>query len=220
MFKTSLEKNDLVSYISKQVSTSFPDREISPESLMSPVSKALERAEHCFSRINNKYFFDGENSTFNHLNSDQYAMFLYYLANTIWKEEENEELASKVYYLNKYLHGIDVFYEVRLPDIFLLVHPLGTVLGRAEYSDYFVAYQQVTVGGDKDLKYPRLEEGVAMYAGSSLIGNCKVGKNCLISIGTTVMGTDVPSDTVVFGKYPELASKKTSKSVIERYFIA
>lgn len=220
MFKTSLKNNELADYVSKQVSASFPDREIGSKDLLSSVSETLERTEYCFSHVNNKYFFDGKSSMFSHLHSDQYAMFLYYLANTIWKEQENAELASKVYYLNKSLHGIDAYYEVNLPNIFLLVHPLGAVLGRAEYSNYFVAYQRVTVGGDKDLNYPCLQEGLAMYAGSALIGNCKVGKNCLISAGTTVLGADIPPDMVVFGKNPEISSKKTSKSVIERYFIA
>ena len=36
------------------------------------------------------------------------------------------------------LHGIDVFFTVDLPDIFLFCHPLCTVLGRAQYSDYFL----------------------------------------------------------------------------------
>ena len=52
-----------------------------------------------------------------------------------FKRLSKEDLASKAYCLNKALHAIDVFYEVELPEIFFLEHPLGTVLGRAKYSN-------------------------------------------------------------------------------------
>lgn len=219
MFKMSLNKNELIRYVAKQVSFHFPDTEVAVDRLAPAVSRALQRLEYCFSKINIKYFFDGTSVLFNHLNTDQYAAFLYYLSNTIWQEEKDSALAAKIYYLNKCLNCIDAFYEVTLPDVFLLVHPVGTVLGRGEYKDYFVAYQRVTVGGNKDLEYPRLGKGVAMYGGSALIGKCEIGDNCLISFGTMVMETAIPPGMVVFGKYPDIVYKKTRKSVIERYFL-
>mgnify|MGYP003804530169 CR=1 FL=1 len=219
MFKLSMDQSSLVKYVTKQLNFHFPDGDIRSECLSSAVEKALKRTEYCFSKVNLKYFFDGESVIFNHLNTDQYAMFLYYLSNTIWREEKDSILASKVYYLNKALHGFDAFYEVDLPDIFLLTHPVGTVLGRGTYQNYFIAYQRVTVGGNPKLKYPTLGKGVAMYGGSALIGNCQVGDNCLISIGTIVMDQQIPQNMVVFGKYPDVSYKKAKRSVIDRYFI-
>lgn len=216
----SLDNNTLTEYISKQVNNLLPDSEIQSNILYSFIKKAIERTEYCFSKINAKYFFDGKNVFFNHLNTDQYAIFLYYLANTIWVEEKDSTLSSKIYYLNKALHGLDAFYEVTLPDIFILTHPVGTVLGRGEYSDYFVAYQRVTIGGNTDLEYPVLGKGVAMYGGSAVIGNCKIGNGCSISFGTMVMERNIPPDMVVFGNHPDIAYKRASKSPIERYFIA
>lgn len=35
------------------------------------------------------------------------------------------------------MNGIDIFYDVVLPDFFTLNHQVGTVLGRASYSDGF-----------------------------------------------------------------------------------
>ena len=72
-------------------------------------------------------------------------MFLYFLSQE-YKSDENEELASRFYLLNKYLFGIDIYYEVNLPKIFMFIHPVGTVLGRAEYNDYLVVYQRCGVG--------------------------------------------------------------------------
>ena len=214
----SLDDKTLAEYVTKQLNNLFPDNEIKSSVLQAFVRKAVKRLEYCFSRINVKYFFDGKNVLFNHLNTDQYAMFLYYLSNTIWMEEKNNIIASKVYYLNKSLNGLDIFYEVMLPEIFLLTHPVGTVLGRGKFSDYFVAYQRVTIGGNKNLEYPTLGKGVAIYGGGSIIGKCNIGDNCLISFGTIVMEKDIPANMVVFGYHPDIQYKPTSKSVIERYF--
>lgn len=216
----SLDTATLTRFVAKQLSNLLPDSEIKPQILNPFVLKALERTEYCFSKINSKYFFDGKHVRFSHLNTDQYAMFLYYLCNTIWREEKDDKLASKVYYLNKALNALDAFYEVVLPDIFVLAHPLGTVLGRGKYKDYFAAYQRVTVGGNTDDEYPSLGKGVAMYGGSALIGKCKIGDNCLISTGTIVMERDIPPNMVVFGEYPNIFYKRTKKSVIERFFMA
>ena len=64
---------------------------------------------------------------FNHLNSDQFSTFLYfYLIHAL--QEKNKNICDKIYYLNKTLNSIDLFTtEVAMPDIFLLVHPVGTV---------------------------------------------------------------------------------------------
>lgn len=215
----SLDTRSLNLFIVKQLNNFFPDSEIKLKIVMPFVEQALKRAEYCFSKVNNKYFFDGRHTYFNHLHTDQYAMFLYFLSNTIWEKSKDGKLAGKVYYLNKALNGLDVFYEVSLPDIFIFAHPVGAVLGRAAYKDYLVVYQRVTVGGNTKLEYPVLGRGIALYTGSALIGKCDVGDNCLISAGTIVMEKNIPSSMVVFGRSPDISYKKTTKSVIERYFI-
>jgi serine O-acetyltransferase len=213
----SLDTVTLNRFVADQISNLLPDSEVKTEIWYPFIKKAMKRTEHCFSKVKNKYFFDGNQVRFNHLNTDQYAMFLYYLSNTIWQEERDENLAGRVYYLNKALHGIDIFYEAKLPDIFLLVHCVGSVLGRAEYQDCFVAYQRVTVGGNNQ-KYPRLGKGIVMYGNSALIGNSKIGDNCFMSYGTFVLDDDIPSNMVVFGHSPNISYKETRKSVIERFF--
>lgn len=218
MMKLSLDKSNLIHYLTKQINYFFPDEEVTQESLASLVYKALGRTEYCFSKINIKYFFDGNYVIFNHLNTDQYAVFLYYLSNMIWKIDKDTTLAGKVYYLNKALNCLDIFYEVELPDIFLLVHPVGTVLGRGKYKDYFVAYQRVTIGANTKQEYPEMGRGLVMYGGSALIGNCRLGDNCLVSVGTIVMDQDIPANMAIFGKFPDVSYKPTKKSVIERYF--
>lgn len=216
--KISMTSSQLIAYVARQVELSFPDSEVNPNDLKPYVLAALERTEYCFSHIKVKSFFDGKQTLFNHLHSDQYAIFLYYLANTIWCMNGDIQLASKIYYLNKSLHSLDIFYEVQLPDIFCLVHPVGTVLGRADYSNYFVAYQRCTVGGNLAYEYPNFEEGVALFGGSALIGNCHIQRNSWIAAGSLLMDIVVPANHIAFGQHPAVKFKPTRKTVIERFF--
>lgn len=221
MFIKSLGAVELAAYLAKQTNCFFPDNKIvQSEEMMPYVNKALERTEYCFSKINIKYYTNGSDIFFNHLNADQYAVFLSYLANIIWEKTSDPGLSSKIYYLNKSLHGINIFYEIDLPDIFLLVHPFGSVLGRASYKDYLVVYQRVSIGADKNDIYPVLGKGVVLYGGSGLIGDCKTGDNCLISAGTIVLGENIPDDSVALKNNSKIEYKKTKKSVMDRYFIS
>ena len=112
---------------------------------------------------------------------DQYAIFLYYLANTAFREQPGHPIADKAYALNKALHALDAFYEVELPDVFAVQHPVGTVLGRASYSDYFICYHNCTVGANLDNDYPSFGRGIVMYGGSRVIGKTAVGDNTFVS---------------------------------------
>jgi len=120
--------------------------------------------------------------------------------------------------MNKLLHGVDIFYEINLPDIFTLVHPVGTVLGRAHYSDYFCAYQNVSVGSDLEGNGPLFGEGVVMFGGSKVIGSSVVGENCFLSIGSTVVSENIPPNSLVFSHSPNLIVKSTERSVLRDIF--
>jgi serine O-acetyltransferase len=216
--KTSLSQDELTSYVARQVNYGFPDGEIGITDLRAYVAGALDRAEYCFSRVRDKYFFDGKQTTFNHLHGDQYAIFLYYLSNTIWQQSADATLASKVYLLNKGLHALDAFYEVKLPDVFYLAHPLGTVLGRATYSNYFVAYQRCTVGSNLPGEYPTFAEGTALFGGSMVIGPCHLAQNCWVAAGAILMNIDVPRDHVAFGQHPRVQFKPIKNTVFKEFF--
>jgi serine O-acetyltransferase len=194
----SLSKEDLASYISSQVNNLFPDKNtVRPSMLSQALDKSLNRLEHCFSQVSYKHYSHEGQTFLNHLYTDQYLVFLWFLANTVWKESGNDQLASKLYYLNKSLHGFDCMYNTGLPDIFLVFHGVGTMLGKAEYADYFVVLQGCTVGSQKG-EYPRFGKGVGMAANSSVIGNCKMGDRTTISTRTTLFSKDLDADTTVF----------------------
>jgi serine O-acetyltransferase len=211
--RTSLDAKELGDYVAHQLTAFFPDVRVAPEHLARALAFSLDRAEHCFSRIRLKYFDDAGEAVFDHLHTDQYAMVLYLLSHSLFRLDKNRSLASKVYALNKALHGLDVFYEVELPDVFAFQHPVGTVLGRARYGNYFFVYQRCTVGANIDDVYPTLGEGVVMFSGSAVIGDCTVGSNCWVSTDTVIMDVDVPSNSVVFGRPPQLVVKPTTRDV-------
>jgi hypothetical protein len=128
--KLSLKKEELLSYVSKQINNIIPDGKIITNTILRPsFNLSLERLEFCFSQINLKYCRENNQVVFNHLYSDQYSMFLYFLSNSAYKNNLNKNVCEKIYCLNKCLNAIDIYFEVELPNIFLLVHPLGTVLG-------------------------------------------------------------------------------------------
>jgi serine O-acetyltransferase len=168
--RSSLGAEGLAAYAAAQVNAMFPDPDpVSADDLAPAVAAALPRLEHCFSHVANKYFFDGERAVFSHLHGDQYAMWLYLLANELHRQGGPASTCSKLFLLNKALHGVDAFYEVELPSVFLLVHPLGTVLGRGNYSDFFVAYQRCGVGSNNDV-YPTFGRHVTLRPGSAVLG--------------------------------------------------
>ena len=213
-----ISTNQLLQYVSKQVENFFPDKYSLKEVINANLRKTLDRVEYCFSKINNKYYFKDGKVVFDYQHTDQYAAFLYFLSNTIWENSSDLIAANKVYSLNKALHGIDVFYEVQLPDIFFFSHPVGTVLGRAKYSDYLIVSQGVTVGGNKELVYPVFGEGTYLFSGSAIVGDSKIGANNLISIGSIIREENTPDNVIVYKSNGEIKCKPLKWSVKSRYF--
>ncbi len=193
------ERDSLSLYAADQLNALFPDgNPVPPGFLRDVLPRALERVEHCFSRIADRYFFDGERVLFNHLHGDQYGMFLYFLSNTLYRMGEDTSVCAKLFALNKALHGVDAFYEVELPDVFRWVHPLGTVLGRGSYSDFFLVYQRCGIGSNKDV-YPKLGKFCSMHPGSSVLGSCDVGERCELGAEALLLDSSLPEGTLYVG---------------------
>lgn len=196
---SSLHPDGLAALAANQVNTFFSDGcPVSPADLTLGVTGALERLEHCFSQINNKYFFDGARVIFDHLHGDQYAMWLYFLSNEISRLNGPVHICNKLFLLNKALHGCDLFYEIELPSIFLLVHPLGTVLGRGQYEDYLLVYQRCSVGSNHDI-FPRLGLRVSLRPGCAVLGNSILGENCVVAAESLLLDQSLPANKVYIG---------------------
>ena len=161
---------------------------------------------------------NGGGVKFNTCHSVQWMTFLYYLSNTLYKKSVNTDLPDKVYYLNKIMNGVDLYCAIELPSIFGAEHPIGSIMGRAKYSDGFFFYQNCTVGGtlDKNGKeqYPTLGKNITMYSHSSILGVCDIGDNVEIGAGAIVKNQDVPANSIVFGQSPNLIIKKRKSEIL------
>lgn len=215
---TSLLPADLAGYVARQANHIFPDNNpLSGGRILSAVEQALQCIEYCFGRTRMKSYNAG-GPRFNHLHSDQYLEFLWFLSRELGKEG-NTEAASKIYLLNKMLHAFDCMYDTRLPDIFVVIHGVGTVLGKAQYADYLVVYQGCTVGSNHG-KYPVLGRGLGMGAGASIVGDCRVGDDVSVGIGTTIIDMNVDSRTVAyFSREGGLMMKPSKATLASEYFL-
>ena len=213
----SLEQPALIAYVAQQLATFYPDGQQVMRGLTHIMSTVIKRMDHCFSQIHKKYYVENGKARFHHLNSDHYAMFLYLLSNEAWRQGLTS-LAEKAFLLNKSLHGLDAFYSIELPDVFLLVHPVGTVLGNATYSDFFVVYQNVTVGSDVGGVDPRFGLGCVLYSKSSVIGQCNLGNNVSMAAHSFLRNRDVSSDSVVLGLYPANTIKTNQRDNHHDFF--
>ena len=189
--------------LSNQVRNNFYLDQDEESMIHSIIDYAISKVDNCFNNISNKYYRDENNLTiFNPFHSGQYSIFLYFLSRAAYLDN-NIMMADKIYYLNKIMNGVDIFYEVILPEVFFMEHPLGSVIGRAKIGNFFSFQQNCTVGGNRDL-YPEIGTNVRMFSNSSIIGKSTIGSNVFISSGSMVKNENILSNTIVFGRSPNL----------------
>lgn len=178
------------------------------EILTRSLPAALNKVEQCFSQSKNKYYRKDGEVFFSIYHSGQYCIFLYFLARQVFLEgPEHRILADKIYYLNKTLNGLDLYYEIAMPDVFHLDHPVGSVMGRAKYGNNFTFAQLCTVGNNKGV-FPKIGENVQMLSGSKILGNCIIGDNVIVSANAYIKDTNIPANSLVFGSSPNLVIKQ------------
>lgn len=217
----SVSTSELAEYLAIQLNHFFPDKQIVNKNVIIDfVQESIEKIKICFSEISLPYYIseDGNSSYFNHLNGDHYSSFLYQFSRIAFLKNQ-VFLANKAFLLNKALFGIDVFYKTILPRNYVFIHPLGTVLGTgAVYSNYLVIYQGVTVGSTNEGIFPSFGEKTILYSNSSIIGDSTVGKNFILGANSSLINTNISSDKLVIGSYPNHKIINNEKGKISNYF--
>lgn len=199
----------LQAYVERQIAHVVPGFSDAITLPIVAVEEAVERIDR-----NVRAQHDGERG-FDPLISGQYATFLYYLAHALRMDRER---ATHVFLLNKALNGIDLFYNVVMPDHFLIGHTVGMVFAKANYGDYCVFHQGCTVGRILTDR-PVLGEGVVIYPGGAIIGRCRIGPNTVVSAGVQVINTDTPGNCIVFqGENSRPLFKPIRERFYARYF--
>ncbi len=212
---TTLTTDELCAFVAAQLNALLPDAR--SHDCRRAVELALERTEHCFSRVALTGYMKNERAYFNHLHGDQSAVFLYFAANSAWKDLENEELATRLFLLNKMRNGFVCMYDTALPNIFIVPHTVGIVLGKATYGDYFVACPNVVVAGDQG-QYPVFGERVVLFVGATVLGACRIGSGVAIGANSFVGNADVPADSLVTGQSPQLSIRPRRRDFLSFYF--
>lgn len=209
--------DELRDLLIRQLSALFPidEKEIDQIERLLPCSMAW--IEECFSHLSNKYYLKdgGGGLRFDPLHGCQWAMLLYRLSREAYIKECGA-LPDKLYALIRALSGCDLFYQVQLPDIFTFDHPFGSVIGRADYADYYVFTQGCTVGNNHGI-YPRFGQRVYMLSNSKVIGDCAIGSDVIISANAYVKDTNIPAGSIVFGQSPNLIVKTDKLDYVMEY---
>lgn len=217
-FSMSLSAAALSNYVSELANNHFPDGDlVSAKEIAEQLPQTLIRLQACMSGIHKKYFNQDGLIEFNHMNSDHMATFLYLLANTTWKATQDSRIPTKLFYLNKLMNSLDLYFSVELPEVFFLVHPMGSVIGNAQYGNYLAIYQGCTVGA-VDGTYPQFGEGTILFAGATVLGKTISGDNVTFAAKSFVINSTIPENSVVTGSFPEHKIVSSSRTVRERIF--
>ncbi|MDH0364475.1 hypothetical protein [Comamonas aquatica] len=197
--------------IRHQIHNLFLLNEVESEAISLSLGEALKKTEKCFGQSTNKYYKRNGNIIFSIYHSGQYCIFLYLISRQVFLDNpSNRELADKIYFLNKTLNGLDLYYEIEMPESFHLDHPVGSVMGRARYGNNFTFSQQCTVGNNKGI-FPEIGNNVQMLSGSKILGRCTIGDNVVVAANSYIKDTDIPADSLVFGTSPNLIIKSRKK---------
>lgn len=213
----SMVSSDLNKMLHRQLESFFLMEEEERALIDLHIDAALEKCEFSFSRTRNKYYHDGVIAKFNPLNGCQWARFLYELSRGIYLSEGGGAVVcDKIYALLKMMASADMYYQVNLPNVFTFDHPLGSVMGRGSYSDYFSFSQGCTVGNNNGI-YPSFGKSVFMLSNSKVIGSCCIGDNVIVGANCYIKDTDIPEGSLVFGESPHLIIKTDRYDQVREY---
>lgn len=196
----------MIALLEKQLSNFFFLDDIEKHFIEDSYKEVYAQTILCLSKNGNKYYQDIATRGLNPLHTNSWAVFLYKFSRYCFLAGK-DELAGKMYYLNKILNSVELFYAVELPQVFSFDHPLGSVMGRAKYGEYFTFSQGCTVGNNKNV-YPVIGDFVSMMSNSKILGNSVIGNNVIIAANTYIIDTNVPDNMIVFGQGKNLVFKE------------
>ena len=192
------------------------------------LDETYSRCVDCFGAIRDPYYSTKGICPY-HLG--QYMTFLYFLGNTIflrYREDLTDQcvqnVCDKIFMTSLTVSSADIYYKHEMPDIFLPAHPLGAVLtGKAVIGNYFFFMQGCNLGINNG-KGPVLGEGVVMWGGSKIVGDCHVGNHVMFAANSYIKDMDVPDNSIVFGQFPDITIKENQEDKVmeilnERFYM-
>lgn len=207
-------RESLIAYTTAQCAHVVPDgrEEAFRKAVDAHLDEALERLHRCINAC-----APWRPDQFNVLQSSQHCIYLYYLSNTIWRRSGDTAAATRLFLMNKAFNGIDLFYEIAMPEVFYIGHSVGIVLAKATYGNYLVLYQNSTVGRHKQ-DIPVIGDRVILYSNSAVIGRSVVEADCVVGQGTSVVNKRVPQGSMAYQRSGELQFRPRPDDLLAEYF--
>ena len=125
----------------------------------------------------------------------------YRAANILWNDNRHT-MALFIQNRSSEVFGVDIHPAASIDGSVMIDHATGVVIGETAVIKKNVSiFQGVTLGGkgfDRGDRHPKVEEGVSIFASSTILGNIRIGKNSIVAAGSLVLD-DVDANTTVAG---------------------
>jgi serine O-acetyltransferase len=125
----------------------------------------------------------------------------YRASNILWNDDRHT-MALYIQNRSSEVFGVDIHPAATIDSPVMIDHATGVVIGEtAKIKKNVSIFQGVTLGGNsftQEDRHPKIEEGVSIYASSTILGNVNVGSNSIIAAGSLVLD-DVAENSTVAG---------------------
>ena len=125
----------------------------------------------------------------------------YRSSNILWNNDRHT-MALYIQNRSSEVFGVDIHPAAFIDSPVMIDHATGVVIGEtAKINKGVSIFQGVTLGGkgfNRGDRHPKIEEGVSIFASSTILGNVTVGKNSVVAAGSLVLD-DVENDSTVAG---------------------
>ena len=125
----------------------------------------------------------------------------YRSSNILWNNDRHT-MALYIQNRSSEVFGVDIHPAATIDSSVMIDHATGGVIGETSKINKGVSiFQGVTLGGkgfNRGDRHPKIEEGVSIFASSTILGNVTIGKNSVVAAGSLVL-EDVEEDSTVAG---------------------
>jgi serine acetyltransferase len=179
--------------------------------------------EHKFIRasyytVDNRVSVEDRVPIFNPFHLEHLTRLTQYFSQEIYQQDpEATILLDNLFFVMRSRFNINLFYKQIVNDFFLPRHALGSVLGYGKWGRFLDIRQCCTIGQNYG-KYPTIGDGVILGPYSSIIGDCNIGDNVRLSAGTIIIDTNIESNSLVFGRSPNLVIKNNKNRNVDEHF--
>ena len=123
----------------------------------------------------------------------------YRSSNILWKGERHT-MALYIQNRSSEVFGVDIHPAATIDSPVMIDHATGVVIGEtAKIKKNVSIFQGVTLGGNtftQEDRHPKIDEGVSIYASSTILGNINVGRNSVVAAGSLVLDHVAENSTV------------------------